>query len=79
MKGKFPAVLILAGMVLAATFGASASDAPPQAKTTVVTDENYSLAETDGNMEGYVKKFAAATNTNGVGVLMHSIALGMDF
>ena len=36
-----------------------------------MTDENYSLAETDGIIEGYVKKIAAATNTNGVGVLMH--------
>ena len=42
-----------------------------QMKTTPVTDENYSLAETDGVIEGYVKKIAAATNTNGVGVLMH--------
>lgn len=40
-------------------------------KTTPVTDENYSLAETDGVIEGYVKKIAAATNTNGVGIIMH--------
>jgi hypothetical protein len=65
-------MIVLAGMMLVMTFEASASDAPPQAKTTVVTDENYSLAETDGIMEGYVKKIAAATNTSGVGVFMHN-------
>lgn len=42
-----------------------------ESKTTPVTDENYSLAETDGIIEGYVKKIAPATNTNGVGVLIH--------
>jgi len=63
--------IALAGMMLVITFEASASDAPPQTKTTVVTDENYSLAETDGIIEGYVKKIADATSTKGVGVLMH--------
>lgn len=38
---------------------------------TTVTDENFSLAETDGIIEGYVEKIAKATNTNGIGVLMH--------
>lgn len=47
------------------------SEAIKNDKTTTVTDENYSLAETDGVMAGYVKKIAAATNTDGVGVLMH--------
>jgi hypothetical protein len=48
--------LALAGMMLVITFGVSASGALPQVKTTVVTDENFSLAETDGIMTGYVKK-----------------------
>jgi hypothetical protein len=64
--------LALAGMMLVITFGVSASDAPPHVKTTVVTDENFSLAETDGIMAGYVKKIAAATNTSGVGVFMNN-------
>ena len=56
-------------VVVACTESTKKSEKP--VKTTVVTDENYSLAETDGVIEGYVKKIATATNTNGVGVLMH--------
>ena len=68
--------LILAGMLTACAKGqdpadSSTSAVKQQQQTTTVTDENYSLAETDGVIEGYVKKIAAATNTNGVGVLMH--------
>jgi len=43
-----------------------------EVKTTTVTPENYALAETQGIIEGYVKKIAKATNTNGVGVFMHN-------
>ena len=39
--------------------------------TTVVTDENYGLAESEVIFAGYVKKIAAATNSDGVGVWMH--------
>ena len=42
-----------------------------QAKTTKVTPENYGLAETQEIMTGYVKKIAAATGTDGVGVIMN--------
>jgi hypothetical protein len=41
------------------------------AKTTKVTPENYGLAETQEIMTGYVKKIAAATGTDGVGVIMN--------
>jgi hypothetical protein len=41
-------------------------------KKETVTDENYGLAETQGIMQSYVKKIAAATNTDGVGVWMHN-------
>ena len=61
---------LLAVLAIAAFLG-SATATAKQVQTTPVTDENYSLAETDGVIEGYVKKIAAATNTNGVGVLMH--------
>jgi hypothetical protein len=43
-----------------------------QAKPTAVTDENYALAETQVIFTDYVKKIAAVTNTNGVGVFMHN-------
>jgi hypothetical protein len=61
---------LLAALAITAFLGSSTATAK-QVQTTPVTDENYSLAETDGVIEGYVKKIAAATNTNGVGVLMH--------
>jgi hypothetical protein len=49
-----------------------ASTTTQQAKTTVVTDENYGLAETQVIFADYVKKIAKATSTNGVGVFMHN-------
>jgi hypothetical protein len=52
--------------------GETSTKAANQAETTPVTDENYALAETQIIIEGYVKKIAAATNTNGVGVFMHN-------
>lgn len=72
--------LSLAGLMLTSLLTACSKEqdtadtskhADKQVQTTTVTDENYSLAETDGVIEGYVKKIAAATGTNGVGVLMH--------
>jgi hypothetical protein len=71
MKAAKLMTIALGVMMLIVTFGVSAVDTAPRAKTTVVTDENYSLAESDNVMEGYVKEIAAATNTNGVGVFMH--------
>jgi len=42
-----------------------------EVQTTVVTDENYGLAESEVIISDYVKRIAAATNSNGVGVFMH--------
>lgn len=42
------------------------------ATTTTVTEDNYALAETQIIFTDYVKRIAAATGTNGVGVLLHS-------
>jgi len=48
-----------------------------QLKTTTVTEDNYDIAETQGIFEGYVKKIAKATDTNGVGVFWH-VKTGAD-
>ena len=42
-----------------------------EAQTTVVTDENYGLAESEVIFAGYVGQTAAATGTNGMGVWLH--------
>jgi len=42
-----------------------------EVQTTVVTDENYSLAESEIIFSDYVKKIAEATSTNGMGVWLH--------
>ena len=42
-----------------------------EVQTTVVTDENYGLAESEVIFSDYVKRIAAATNSNGVGVFLH--------
>ncbi len=42
-----------------------------EVQTTVVTDENYGLAESEVIFAENVKKIAAATDSNGVGVFMH--------
>ena len=39
---------------------------------TILTDENFALAESQIIFQSYVSKIAAATNTNGVGVFMHN-------
>ncbi len=43
-----------------------------KAETTVVTEENYALAETEVIFGGHVQKTAQATATNGVGVWLHN-------
>lgn len=43
-----------------------------EGETSPVTDENYALAETQVIFADYVKKIAAATGTDGVGVFMHN-------
>jgi hypothetical protein len=40
--------------------------------TTTVTEENYGLAETQIIFTDYVKRIAAATGSNGVGVFLHN-------
>lgn len=60
--------------------GASDAPAEPEAAapvteealTTVVTDENYGLAESEVILAGYLKMIAAATGTNGMGVWSHN-------
>jgi hypothetical protein len=48
-----------------------------EVQTAVVTDENYGLAESEVIFSDYVKRIAAATDSNGVGVLMHN-KIGAD-
>ena len=54
------------------------SEAPAEAaaatvaQTTPVTDENYAVAESQIIFADYVKRIAAATDTNGVGVLLNN-------
>jgi hypothetical protein len=47
------------------------SDAVQKEKT-ILTDENFALAESQIIFQSYVSKIATATNTNGVGVFMHN-------
>jgi hypothetical protein len=42
-----------------------------EVQTTVVTDKNYALAESEVIFSDYVKRISAATNSNGVGVFLH--------
>ena len=42
-----------------------------EVQTTVVTDENYGLAESEIIISDYVKRIAAVTGTNGMGEWMH--------
>jgi hypothetical protein len=48
-----------------------AAPASEEVQTTVVTDENYGLAESEIIFADYVGKIAAATGTNGVGEWLH--------
>ena len=45
--------------------------ASEEVKTTVVTDENYGLAESEIIISNYVAKIAAVTGTNGMGEWLH--------
>jgi len=54
--------------MLATSFAFSAHAATTE---TTVTQDNYGLAETQVIFTGYVKKIAAATDTNGVGIFWH--------
>jgi len=54
-----------------------AAPASEEAQTTAVTDENYGLAESEVIFSDYVKRIAATTNSNGVGVFMHT-KIGAD-
>ena len=83
MNGKLFGLLIRISVVAApVTFvgcggGTDTPVEPEQAaavnevQTTVVTDENYGLAESEVIFSEHVKKIAAATDSDGVGVFMH--------
>ena len=77
-------ILVVAAPV--ALIGCGNADAPVEAEpaaaanevqTTVVTDENYGLAESEIIFSDYVKRIAAATNSNGVGIFLHN-KIGAD-
>jgi hypothetical protein len=83
MKKYPPSLIIIAALALggcgkepvtaeAAAVSAVPPAAPPVVQTTTVTDENYALAESQVIFTDYVKRIAAATGTNGVGVFMHN-------
>jgi hypothetical protein len=69
-------VLMLTGMFASCSeqqgTAESSKIAAKQTQTTTVTDENYALAETQIIFADYIKKIAAATGTDGVGVFMHN-------
>jgi len=66
--------LITATLLLTTQVTASQKDETviSKIKTTKVTPQNYGLAETQVIFTGYVKKIAAATGTNGIGVWLHN-------
>jgi hypothetical protein len=74
--------LIIALALFTFVFSACNNDTKPaenkeanvekETATTKVTDENYGLAETQTIIQSFVKKIAAATGTDGVGVWMHN-------
>jgi hypothetical protein len=68
---------ILLSALFAATLSISVQAQEAPAKTTKVTSDNYGLAETQMIMNGYVKKIAKATGTNGTGAIMH-VRTGAD-
>ena len=75
MKKIILSSILIAALSITAQAEAPATSANKAAvapvKTTKVTPENYGLAETQEIMTGYVKKIAAATATDGVGVIMN--------
>ena len=77
---RFIGFLMLAAtpMILVSCGGNSDEPAMPEqaapvseVQTTVVTDENYALAESEVIFADYLKKIAAVTGTNGTGVWLH--------
>ena len=75
MKRIVSISLVAAGLLLTACSsdtGTTKKASSEAAQTTTVTDENYSLAETQVIMADYVDKIAKATGTDGVGVWMHN-------
>jgi len=65
-------IALLSGRILLGCQNHKTKTIENQKQVTPVTKENYAWAETQGIIEGYVKKIATATNTNGVGVFMHN-------
>ena len=49
----------------------AAKEVADKPQTTVVTEENYALAESQVILGSYVQKIAASTNTNGMGGWLH--------
>lgn len=76
MKRILITTLIAASVILAGCAKDTAKTAAPL-EATPVTDENYSLAETQEIMADYVEKIANATGTDGVGIWWH-IPTGAD-
>ncbi len=73
-------MLVVAAPIILVGCG-NATDAPvepeqaasvSEVQTTVVTDENYGLAESEIILGGYVQQIAAATGTNGTGEWFHA-------
>lgn len=64
----------LTAIVTLALLGCGDESPPAKSKasTTAVTEENYALAETQIIFADYMKRIAAATDTNGVGILLHN-------
>jgi hypothetical protein len=74
----FRVLVIAAPMTLVGCGGGTDAPVEPEqaasvseVQTTVVTDENYGLAESEIIFSDYVKRIAAATNSNGVGMFLH--------
>ena len=73
-------LLVAAPLALAGCGGGTDTPVEPEqaapvteeAQTTLVTDENYGLAESEVIFSDYVKRIAAATDSNGVGVFLHT-------
>ena len=66
-------VFSLAACIFGETSIAAEQTAPEreEVQTTVVTDENYGLAESEIIISGYVARIAALTGTNGMGQWLH--------
>jgi hypothetical protein len=66
-----PATLVGCGDSTDTSVEPKQAAAVSEVQTTVVTDENYGLAESEVIFSDYVEKISAATDSNGVGVFMH--------